>query len=154
MNSHKHPISLPIFFSTEMWERYGFYVIQTLLALFLVYHYHLSDAVTYSTVGTFTALTYISPIIGGVIADKWIGQKNAVLLGAMILLLNYVLLALSSTILFLYITLGGIAVGTGLLKPNISSLLGRQYAEQSELRDKGFVIFYSKGNSKGKTSNN
>ena len=61
----KYPKTLKIFFATEVWERYGFYVVQTLLALYLVLKFHLADHITYEIVGSFTALTYISPILGG-----------------------------------------------------------------------------------------
>ena len=77
----KHPKSLRVFFATEMWERYGFYVVQSLLALYLALHLKWSDKQVYALVGSFTALTYLSPLVGGWIADKLIGQKRAILLG-------------------------------------------------------------------------
>lgn len=127
---------------TEMWERYGFYVVQSLLALFLIRHYHLSDIKTYALVGSFTALTYISPILGGMVADRWLGQKKTVLLGAATLFLNYVLMSFSLPLSGLLFALAGVSVGTGMLKPNISSLLGKQYSKKSPHRERGFVIFY------------
>ena len=142
MKSHQYPASLPVFFSTELWERYGFYVIQTLLTLYLVLHFNWPDTKVYALVGSFTALTYLSPFIGGWIADKFIGQKNAILLGAIILFVSYVFLGLSQNIPSLIKALASIAIGTGLLKPNISSLLGNQYQENSPLREHGYTIFY------------
>ena len=73
---NKHPTSLRVFFTTEMWERYGFYVVQSLLALYLALHYHWSDKEVYALVGSFTALTYLSPILGGWIADHLSWSKN------------------------------------------------------------------------------
>lgn len=125
-----------------MWERYGFYVVQTLLALYLVLHFKWEDARVYPLVGSFTALTYSSPVIGGWIADRLLGQKRAILCGAVILYISYLTLGFIHTNAGLMITLAGIAVGTGLLKPNISSLLGNEYPEGSPNRESGFTIFY------------
>lgn len=151
-----HPSSLSIFFATEMWERYGFYVVQTLLALFLSLHFKWNDKEVYALVGSFTALTYVSPVIGGWIADYLIGQKRAILTGAVILCLAYLDLmwlafdngsgAYATThpdsTFGLTTALAAIAVGTGLLKPNISSLLGNEYPEGSPAREAGFTVFY------------
>lgn len=143
MNStENHPASLKIFFATEMWERYGFYVVQSLLALYLAYYFKWNDKQVYALVGSFTALTYLSPLVGGWIADRLIGQKFATLLGAMVLFLSYCCLSLLDSELALTTALAGIAVGTGLLKPNISSLLGNEYPPCSPKRESGFTIFY------------
>jgi POT family proton-dependent oligopeptide transporter len=138
----KHPKSLRVFFATEMWERYGFYVVQSLLALYLAQYFKWPDKEIYALVGSFTALTYLSPVIGGWIADKLIGQKRAILLGAFVLFISYCLLSFMESDLALTAALAGIAVGTGLLKPNISSLLGNEYTVDSPKRESGFTIFY------------
>lgn len=140
--SHKHPKTLRIFFATEMWERYGFYVVQTLLALYLALHFSWPDKDVYELVGSFTALTYLSPVLGGWIADHLIGQKRAILLGAVVLLFSYIFLSMSNNNSSLCACLAGIVVGTGLLKPNISSLLGNEYPAGSPNRESGFTIFY------------
>lgn len=140
--SDQHPPSLRIYFSTEMWERYGFYIVQSLLALYLVSQFHWQDSRIYGLVGSFTALTYLSPLIGGWIADNLLGQKRSIILGATILGVCYFILALVHSEYYLTLALAGIAVGTGLLKPNISSLLGNEYSENSPNRDSGFIIFY------------
>ena len=137
-----HPPALAVFFSTEMWERYGFYVVQSLLALYLSLHFKLPDTQTYGLVGSFTALTYISPIVGGWLADQYLGQKETVLAGAVVLFLSYIVLASSHGLHGLDLALAMIAIGTGLLKPNISSLLGRQYKPGDPMRDSAFTIFY------------
>lgn len=141
-SEEKHPKSLRIFFATEMWERYGFYVVQSLLALYLALHFQWPDKQVYALVGSFTALTYLSPLVGGWIADHLIGQKKSILLGAFILFLSYCLLSLIENSIALTASLAGIAVGTGLLKPNISSLLGNEYPVGSQRREGGFTIFY------------
>ncbi len=138
----KHPKSLGVFFATEMWERYGFYVVQSLLALYLAHHFKWPDKDIYALVGSFTALTYLSPVVGGWIADKLIGQKRAILLGAFVLFISYCVLSALESDRALLSALGGIAVGTGLLKPNISSLLGNEYLANSSRRESGFTIFY------------
>jgi len=137
-----HPKSLKVFVITEMWERYGFYVVQTLLALFLALQFKWPDKRVYYLVGSFTALNYLSPLIGGWIADHLIGQKRSILLGAFVLFLSYVSLSFMHNELSLLISLAGIPVGTGLLKPNISSLLGHQYQDNAAQREGGFTIFY------------
>lgn len=138
----KHPKSLSVFFATEMWERYGFYVVQSLLALYLAQFFKWPDKEIYALVGSFTALTYLSPVVGGWIADQLIGQKRAILLGAFVLFVCYCLLSLFVSDFALTAALAGIAVGTGLLKPNISSLLGNEYLKDSPRRESGFTIFY------------
>ena len=137
-----HPPSLRIFFGTELWERYGFYVVQSLLALYLALHYQWPDKQVYELVGSFTALTYLSPVIGGWIADQFLGQKITILTGTVCLFLSYLVLSLINNAQILPMALAGIAVGTGLLKPNISSLLGNQYPINSPKRDAGYTIFY------------
>ncbi len=139
---YQHPASLPVFFATEMWERYGFYVVQTLLALYLALYFNWPDKEIYTLIGSFTALTYVSPVLGGWIADHLIGQKRATLLGGFFLCSSYIFLSLRATSEALPLALAGIAVGTGLLKSNISSLLGNQYPEDSANRESGFTIFY------------
>lgn len=139
---YEHPASLPVFFATEMWERYGFYVVQTLLALYLALHFKWPDKQIYILIASFTALTYISPVLGGWIADHLIGQKRATFLGAFFLFISYLFLTFQVTSDALPFALAGIAVGTGLLKSNICSLLGNQYPENSASRESGFTIFY------------
>lgn len=139
---YTHPPSLKVFFATEMWERYGFYVVQSLLALYLALHFEWPDDQVYSLVGSFTAVTYLSPLVGGWIADNLLGQKRTVIVGALCLFTSYLFLSLFSSPAILTAALSGIAVGTGLLKPNISSLLGNEYSADSPRRESGFTIFY------------
>mgnify|MGYP001611656235 CR=1 FL=1 len=128
---YHHPESLRIFFLTEMWERYGFYVVQTLLVLYLTFHFHWQDAQAFQLVGTFTAMTYISALIGGWIADHLLGQKRAIILATFLLITSYIVLAILQSEHGLLMSLAGVCVGSGLLKPNISSLLGNAYPPSS-----------------------
>ncbi|WP_419421041.1 peptide MFS transporter [Legionella sp. D16C41] len=141
-NTIKHPPTLRVFFATEMWERYGFYVVQSLLALYMALHFKWPDEHVYALVGSFTAITYLSPIVGGWIADQLLGQKRTILTGAFFLFISYLILAFVTSTQGLLIALAGIAVGTGLLKPNISSLLGNIYDADSPQKERGFTIFY------------
>lgn len=125
-----------------MWERYGFYVVQTLLALYLSLHFKWPDNKIYPLVGSFTALNYISPIVGGWIADRLLGQKRTILCGTVILFISYLCLSFIHSNEMFLLMLAGIAVGTGLLKPNISSLLGNEYPANASNRESGFTIFY------------
>ena len=141
-NQANHPPSLSIFFATEMWERYGFYVVQTLLALYLALHFKWPDKEVYALVGSFTALAFLSPMVGGWIADHLLGQKRTIIMGAVVLMLSYLGLSVIVSDQFLSLSLAGITVGTGLLKPNISSILGNEYPVGSPYRENGFMIFY------------
>lgn len=140
IKSH-HPKALPFLFFTEMWERFGFYVIQGLLILYMTKVYDFTDDVSYTILGTFSALVYIAPMIGGIIADRILGFKQAVVWGSILLSIGYAFLALSNSQSFYY-ALAIIVVGNGLFKPNISSLLGALYPSGSTARDAGFTIFY------------
>jgi POT family proton-dependent oligopeptide transporter len=136
------PKGLSIFFLTEMWERYGFYIIQGLLILFLIQKLNLSDTQSYAILGSFTALAYITPIVGGYLADKTLGHFQAVIAGSIMLCFGYALIAASKSMGLLSMALGIISMGTGLLKPSVSSLLGGFYTENDSRRDSGFTIFY------------
>lgn len=139
--SYHHPKGLPFLFLTEMWERFGFYVVQGMLVLYLTKSFGYSDAKSYTILGVFTALAYIAPMVGGFLADSLLGFKQAILWGGVFLIVGYAMLALPWENGF-YISLATIIVGTGLFKPNISSLLGALYSMDNTKRDTGFTIFY------------
>lgn len=138
----KQPAALPFMFLTELWERYGFYVVQGLLVLYTTQYYGYSDDQAFSMLGAFTAMAYISPIAGGYLADRYLGFVTSVVWGGLILILGYLMLAIPSHRLLLYPGLATIVIGTGMFKPSISSLLGAQYTKDDPRRDSGFTIFY------------
>lgn len=140
--SLRQPKALLFLLMTETWERFGFYVVQGLLVLYITSHLGFSDDVSFTLSGTFAGLVYISPFLGGYIADKYLGFKQAIIWGGFFLALGYFLLALSTSSFLLYPALGTIIVGNGLFKPNVSSLLGNQYKENDPRRDAGFTFFY------------
>jgi len=141
MKSH-HPKVLPFLFLTELWERFGFYIVQGLLVLYMTQSYGYSDDLSYTISGIFTGLVYIAPFIGGFLADKLIGFKTAIIWGGFFLLAGYLMLALFNNHILFDLSLATIIVGNGLLKPNISSLLGIQYDQHDPRRDSGFTLFY------------
>lgn len=137
----RHPKALPFLFLTEMWERFGFYVVQGMLVLYLSQAFGFSDDKSYSITGVFSALAYVSPMVGGFIADRILGFKLSIAWGGIFLSAGYALLALPGHNEF-YLALATIIVGNGLFKPNISSLLGALYPPGDTARDAGFTIFY------------
>jgi POT family proton-dependent oligopeptide transporter len=137
----KQPRALTPLFLTEMWERFGFYVTQSLLILYLTSHLHFSDANSFMLLGEFTALVYIAPLAGGFFADRVLGPRYAVLWGTICLGIGYLLLGVYGQQL-LFLSLSFIVIGSGLLKPNISSFLGEFYYPDDPRRDAGFTIFY------------
>jgi POT family proton-dependent oligopeptide transporter len=141
MKDYKQPEALPYLFLTEMWERFGFYVVQGMLVLYMSKSFGFSDDQSYTIQGAFTALAYIAPIIGGFLADRVLGFKTSIIWGGTFLSAGYFMLALPYTSLF-YLSLATIITGNGLFKPNISSLLGTLYEPGDPNRESGFTIFY------------
>lgn len=140
-----HPKGLFVLFFTEMWERFSFYGMRAILVLFLVDQarggFGWSEAATNKFYGVYILLVYLLSIPGGIIADRYIGHKTAVLWGGTLQCIGHFLLSLGSEIIFL-MGLGAIIVGTGLLKPNISTMVGDLYDKEDQRRDSGFTIFY------------
>ncbi len=145
------PIGLYILFLTEMWERFSYYGMRALLVLYMTTStlgddprgagLGWSDQEALALYGWYTMLVYVMSIPGGMIADKLLGQKRSVLFGAIILCLGHGILVLTDTWAF-YTGLGLVIAGVGLLKPNISTMVGGLYQEGDIRRDKGFSIFY------------
>jgi proton-dependent oligopeptide transporter, POT family len=133
------PLSL-----TEMWERFGLYLVQGLLIFYMTKTLNFPDGEAYAVMGQFTALVYISPILGGLCADRLLGFRHTILLGAYLLLAGYVLLAFPfpNREMTLFLGLAVIILGNGFLKPNISSFLGKFYYDNDPRRDTGFTIYY------------
>jgi POT family proton-dependent oligopeptide transporter len=144
-----HPAGLFVLFFTEMWERFSYYGMRALLVLFLTaailgdggWGWERSEALL--LYGWYTGLVYITPIIGGFIADKLTGYRNAVVIGAFLMTLGHASMALEVTAdPFFYIGLGLLIIGNGLFKPNISSMVGQLYKSQGKEKDAGYTIFY------------
>lgn len=142
MLNQRQPRGFSIFFLTEMWERYGFYVLQSLLVFYATQKLNLNDSATYAMVGSFTALAYINSIFGGIIADKYFGYDKAILAGAATLCIGYLLLTIATSVDLFVLGLATVTMGTGLLKPNISSMLSLLYKENPEKKEMGYTLFY------------
>ena len=140
--STKQPSVIPVFFATEMWERFGWYMIQALLVLYMTSQvFGFSDAKSYSILGAFSAISYIIPIFGGYIASRVLDFEHAVTLGGFLLATGYAVLSLPHENYF-YVALAIISIGNGFFKPNISSYLGDFYQKDDPYREKGYTIFY------------
>jgi len=135
----KHPSALSTLFFTEMWERYSYYTMRALLVLYLVNAVGLQRADALEIYGTYTGLVYLTPILGGYLADRYFGRRKAILIGGITMALGHFAMAFES---LLYPALGLLIIGNGFFKPNISSLLGTLYRENDPRRDRGFTIFY------------
>ncbi|MEN8789331.1 MAG: peptide MFS transporter [Flavobacteriaceae bacterium] len=143
-----HPIGLYILFLTEMWERFSYYGMRGILVLYITAKtvgenpgLGWLDAEALSLYGWYTMLVYVASIPGGIIADKIIGQKKSVMVGGFLLVAGHGILSIEQMWAF-YSGLGLIIAGVGMLKPNISTLVGGLYKQGDERRDKGFSIFY------------
>lgn len=143
-----HPVGLYVLFFTEMWERFSYYGMRAILVLYLVAKTESvnpglgwTNGEALALYGWYTMLVYVMSIPGGWIADKMFGQKKTVLYGGILLLAGHSILAIEEMWAF-YSGLGLIILGVGLLKPNISTMVGGLYKKGDIRRDKGFTIFY------------
>ena len=142
-----HPAGLFVLFFTEMWERFSFYGMRALLVLFLVsalgiggWDWPRENAL--ALYGTYLALLYLTPIIGGTLADKYLGNRRAIIIGALIMTLGHASMAVESVPFFLYLGLGLLVIGTGFFKPNMSSFISILYEDFPEKKDGAYTIFY------------
>ena len=142
-----HPIGLVTLFFTEMWERMSYYGMRALLVLFMTDQINnggmgLNDTKATAIYGIYTAFVYLVALPGGWVADKYIGAQTAILYGGTIIMCGHFVLAIPSTNAF-FLGLLLVIVGTGLLKPNISAVLGDLYLPGDPRRDSGFSISVS-----------
>lgn len=136
-----HPEGLMTLFFSEMWERFCYYGMRVLLTLYLVKSLMKGDADAALIYGAYTGLVYAAPILGGRMADKFLGYRNAVLLGAVLMAIGEFLI-LGGTDQFLLIGMGALILGNGYFKANISTIVGKLYEDGDPRRDSGFTIFY------------
>jgi POT family proton-dependent oligopeptide transporter len=146
MPPRRHPPGLSTLFFTEMWERFSYYGMRAFLILYMTapaatggLGFPIADAA--SIYGTYTGSAWAAAILGGLAADRWLGQYRSVLIGGIIIALGHFTLAFRA-LPFFYAGLSLIVIGTGLLKPNVSTLVGSLYEEGDRRRDAGFSVFY------------
>jgi POT family proton-dependent oligopeptide transporter len=136
-----HPRGLSTLFFTEMWERFSYYGMRGFLILYMTKALGFTDPHAGSVYGNYVGSVWLAAIFGGVIADRWLGHYRSVLIGGVIIALGHFTLAFHA-LPFFYAGLSLIVIGTGLLKPNVSTLVGSLYEQGDERRDAGFSIFY------------
>jgi POT family proton-dependent oligopeptide transporter len=134
-----HPRGLVVLFGAEMWERFSFYGMRSLLVLYLVNYLHWQKPDANGLYGTYLGLVYLSGLLGGVLADRFLGQRKAILVGGIVIATGHFVLAFEP---LLYLGLGLVVIGTGYLKPNISTIVGQLYPQGDSRRDAGYSIFY------------
>lgn len=148
-----HPIALYVLFMTELWERFSFYGMRALLVLFMTAQlvdggFGWDDGKAYTIYGAYGSLVYATPLIGGALADRILGYRNAIILGGLIMALGHFTLGLEpffgeeNAHTVFYAALAMLIIGNGFFKPNISSLVGKLYPEGDPRRDGAFTIFY------------
>ena len=144
----KHPRGLYVLFFTEMWERFGFYLMIGILPLFLRATDKggkgMDNALSIDIVGSYVALVYLTPFIGGLIADRYLGYRKSIFFGGALMALGYLILGIPGSNSLLFTGLGLVIIGNGFFKPNISTLLGNIYNtdELKPKKDIAFNIFY------------
>lgn len=136
-----HPRGLITLFFTETWERFSYYGMRAFLILYMVHALGFDDRHAGAVYGTYTGSVWFAAIFGGLVADRWLGHYRSVLVGGIIIALGHFTLAFHP-LPFFYAGLSLIVVGTGMLKPNVSTLVGALYEDGDERRDAGFSIFY------------
>ncbi len=152
-----HPTGLFICFTTEMWERFSFYGMKYLLLLYLTKYHLFTDINGLEVLGGYAALVYAMPVIGGLLADRYLGMRKAVVFGGCLLVLGHLGMAFEgqqarltdngvvrdeTALQVFYFSLALIVIGVGFLKPNISTIVGQLYGQNDPRRDAGFTIFY------------
>ena len=144
-----HPRGLFVLFYAEMWERFSYYGMRALLVLYLTKHWLFADGKANLTYGAYNSLVYITPVLGGLIADRWLGQRKAVVFGGVLLALGHLLMAVEGrggsddpAINVFWLALSFIVVGSGFLKANISVIVGQLYNLTDHRRDPAYTIFY------------
>jgi POT family proton-dependent oligopeptide transporter len=136
----RHPKGLYVLFFTEMWERFSYYGMRALLVLYLVNFIQMERSDALEIYAIFTGLVYLTPILGGMLADTLLGQRKAIFIGGILMALGQFALAAGPA--WLNLGLGLIIMGNGFFKPNISTIVGSLYKENDPRRDGGFTIFY------------
>ncbi len=153
-----HPKGLYICFFTEMWERFSFYGMKALLLLYLTKYHLFTDDHGYNLLGAYGGLVYAMPVIGGLLADRYLGMRKSVVFGGVLLCFGHFGMAFEghkasvidgvvhqdlAALNIFYFSLSLIILGVGFLKPNISTIVGKLYADNDPRRDSGFSIYYA-----------
>jgi POT family proton-dependent oligopeptide transporter len=141
MLHRNQPRGLYTLFFTELWERFGFYMVSTILVLYLSKGLSYSDDSAYLLYGAFSSMLYLMPVVGGYIADRFIGFRQSVALGGVLFLIGYALMSIPGE-RWLFMGLSIVIMGNGFFKPNVSSMVGDLYESKDPRREGGFTLFY------------
>ena len=137
-----HPTGLFTLFFAEMWERFSFYGMRALLLFYMLKGFlGYGDRDAYAIYGAYTALVYMTPLFGGMLADRLLGARRAVVLGGLLMAAGHLMMSAENNVAF-FLALALLIVGNGFFKPNISTMVGSLYPQGSPNRDTGFTIFY------------
>ncbi|WP_417592439.1 peptide MFS transporter [Owenweeksia hongkongensis] len=136
-----HPKGLFYLFFAELWERFSFYGMKALLVLYMIKQLLFTDEMSFGVFAAYMSLVYVTPLIGGMLADKFLGFRKAIIIGGVFMTLGHLLLTIEMPVFF-YGSLALIIVGNGFFKPNISTFVGSLYHKNDPRRDSGFTIFY------------
>jgi POT family proton-dependent oligopeptide transporter len=137
-----HPVGLFTLFFAEMWERFSYYGMRTLLIFYMSKDFlGYDDKKAYAVYGAYTALVYATPFIGGILADRILGRRQAVIIGGTLMAAGHLLMTWTNVVAF-YVALALLVVGNGYFKPNISTMVGSLYPPGSERQNAGFTLFY------------
>ncbi len=137
-----HPPGLFVLFFAEMWERFSYYGMRALLVFYMTKGFlHYADNRAYAVYGAYTALVYATPFLGGMLADRLLGARRAVILGGLLMAAGHLVMTVQSTTAF-FTALALLICGNGFFKPNIGTIVGSLYAPNSPKRDGGFTLFY------------
>ena len=134
-----HPRGLYVLFGAEMWERFSYYGMRALLVLYLTKHLQYKREDALALYATYTGLVYLTPLLGGYLADKMLGQRKAILVGGVVMAMGHFAMAFESQ---LYLALSLLILGNGFFKPNISTMVGNLYPQNDPRRDGAYTIFY------------
>jgi len=154
-----HPKGLFVCFFTEMWERFSFYGMKALLLLYMLKHHLFGDQMGYATLGAYAGMVYAMPVIGGMLADRYLGMRKAVVFGGILLCFGHLGMAYegdaatidaagaihrdATGLMAFYVSLSLIICGVGFLKPNIATMVGLLYPPNDARRDSGFTLYYA-----------
>lgn len=139
--NQKHPKQLYLLFFTEMWERFSFYGMKALLLAYMVTQLKFDEPKGYAILGAYSALVYTMPMFGGMLADKFLGYRRAIIFGGVMMAIGHVVLAIPQDWSFFY-GMTFIICGNGFFKPNVSSLVGTLYDNNDPRKDSAFSLFY------------
>lgn len=138
-NSSRHPRGLYVLFFTEMWERFSYYGMRSLLVYYMIKHLQFTQEYSSQIYGLYTGFVYFTPLLGGLLADRWLGQRRMVIIGCVLMAIGHFLLA------FEWLFFPGLTfliLGNGAFKPNTSTQVGALYAPGDPRRDRAFGFFY------------